>query len=681
MKKCMQWVLAAALMISGLGALTSCEKFEEANQDVLCQWINIFAEEGIDLETGLPYNQVAEVMEFFENGTGYYECYLLNDDELVCAEYVRGKNGNFRYEVEGGLDLRSTVAQKNPHVRLDITMFLLSEFYYWTVRYEDGVITDGNYVYTPATAAQQAQIRQWYESSRSAEGIAMIVKARDIDYWRQIETSFRGACQKKGLKAFYYGTSGDMDYEEQLAAVEAISKLDDKLLGIIYTPSYGPNGENADAAVAALAAERGIPVIILDSEIKDDSPLAHCPYFGTDNAGAGLAMAEKVAAEKVAVFAMQTSPGMVRAEAFKTLKPGADIFSVSDYAEDEVKAVIDDYDNFVFFNGNVLVDVLDLLKEKGKNVYTFDVYGEFLDELIAGNPSFKGIMAQNTFGMAEKAVEAVLSQAEQGEMVPTFYIDGFNLDAPEVQPFLDFYGKQLPVIEGLSEKIIGKWMQAESDGEPMLTNKKTVTTFYSSTLATVSTSREIRNATTVWSNSREFEVKIEGNKVTLTSQQDESTTLVNEYIVTEINDSEMICNFRHSTIRNGEQRGRPMEIVRYVKVTANHTADIIGTWEGHCTSEGSVFDDGQEHRWEYKADGTYVYYVKDGDSWVTYEGNTLNEYFVDGTLLCTRWIDLGQENREWWEITIADGKMNWTALRQNPDGTTFTATFSMTKVQ
>ena len=39
------------------------------------------------------------------------------------------------------------------------------------------------------------------------------------------------------------------------------------------------------------------------------------------------------------------------------------------------------------------------------------------------------------------------------------------------------------------------------------------------------------------------------------------------------------------------------------------------------------------------------------------------------------------ENREWWEITIADGKMNWTALRQNEDGTTFTATFEMKKVE
>ena len=60
-------------------------------------------------------------------------------------------------------------------------------------------------------------------------------------------------------------------------------------------------------------------------------------------------------------------------------------------------------------------------------------------------------------------------------------------------------------------------------------------------------------------------------------------------------------------------------------------------------------------------------------------------YFVDGTLLCTRWRNTGDnevEHREWWEIaSIENGVMNWTALRQRDDGSTYTTTFSMTKVQ
>ena len=64
--------------------------------------------------------------------------------------------------------------------------------------------------------------------------------------------------------------------------------------------------------------------------------------------------------------------------------------------------------------------------------------------------------------------------------------------------------------------------------------------------------------------------------------------------------------------------------------------------------------------------------------------NTMAEYFVDGSLLCTRWKNVGSdiENRESWEIaSIQNGKMEWTALRQKADGTTYTATFSMTRVE
>ena len=42
-----------------------------------------------------------------------------------------------------------------------------------------------------------------------------------------------------------------------------VSPLDNKKLkGIIFTPSYGLNGESAEADVAALAKELGIPVVI-----------------------------------------------------------------------------------------------------------------------------------------------------------------------------------------------------------------------------------------------------------------------------------------------------------------------------------------------------------------------------------------------------------------------------------
>ena len=143
----------------------------------------------------------------------------------------------------------------------------------------------------------------------------------------------------------------------------------------------------------------------------------------------------------------------------------------------------------------------------------------------------------------------------------------------------------------------------------------------------------------------------------------------------------MLAAKRHVTILiNGGLERSNEKMVCNEKVNADYSAAILGTWQGHCTSAWSVFDNGQEHRWEYRADGTFVYYVKDGDNWVPI-ANTQNQYFVDGNLLCMRWVDNGKKHREWWEITIADGKMNWTALREKEDGTTFTATFEMKKVE
>ena len=237
-------------------------------------------------------------------------------------------------------------------------------------------------------------------------------------------------------------------------------------------------------------------------------------------------------------------------------------------------------------------------------------------------------------------------------------------------------------VDNLSEKIIGKWMFAIRNGETTPTNKKRVFTFVSDTKAYVSASRNTETEPGgIWIDHTEADVAISGNMVTITMHPDEHTTLIDEFTITSINDKELNADVKAVVTVDGTVERTSENALRLTKVPTDYRDAIVGTWQGHCTSEGSVFDDGQEHRWQYNADGTYVYYVKDGDNWVPYEGNTLNEYFVDGNLLCTRWVDLGQENREWWEITINGNKMNWTALRQNTDGTTFTATFEMTKVE
>ena len=512
--------------------------------------------------------------------------------------------------------------------------------------------------------------------------IAMIGKIGHVDYFKQIESAFRSACEDNGVEALYYTTTSENTHQEQIAIVNELKQLGSKQLkGIIYVPSYGPAGESADAEVAAFARQRGIPVVIIDTELKTGSPLVGSPYFGTDNAAAGRALADKVTADKVAVFALSNSIAQERAEAFKAVKPGATVYPVDENANSAVEAVIDEYDDFVFLNGNTCADALAMLKAKGKNVYTFDVYGEFLDELIAGNTHFKGIMVQNTFGMAHKAVEAVLSGAAQGEMIPTPYITSSNLGDDRVKPFLDFYGKEAyPAIEGLAGKIVGKWINMEEEGMPVPTNSKGVFTLTADFKGDFSTSY----GDLAWHVHAPFEYTLKDNTISWTVQENEFTQIHINHTVTAITDTEMMTKTYVQFVVNGNvvQEVGPVEM-HYVRLTADYHDAVLGTWEGRVTSDQSEYDDGEPHRWEYKADGTYVYYSLVDGQWVD-NVNTFAGYFIDGTLLCMRWKNAGNdtEYREWWEVeSIQDGVMKWTALRQREDGSTYTATFQMTKVE
>ena len=543
----------------------------------------------------------------------------------------------------------------------------------------------GASVFTSCTSSNDNPV----DAETGASGIVMIGKHGHVEYWQQVESAFRTACEEADVEALYYTTTTENAYQEQVAAVEQLKQLTGKRLkGIVYAPAHGLNGESADAEVAAYARQRGIPVVILDTPIKAGSPLAGCPYFGTDNAASGRALAAEVKADRVAVFAMQNGAATERAEAFKAVKTGATVYPVSENANSDVEAVINDYDDFVFFNGSVLSSVLNLLKEKGKNVYTFDVYGEFLDELIAGNAHFKGIMAQNTFGMTRKAVDAIMAGAQQGETVPAFFITWDNLGDDAVKPFLDFYGKEAyPPIDGLAEKLVGKWMLADINGKPAPTNNKFVVTFTSAGRGYTSASLSGYADTELkplWSDRQEFDYAIADNVVTMTSKIVDHLTVVDELTVASISDAVTNGILKIKWIIDGTVVKSVEETVRTLKVTDDYSQTALGLWEGRVTSEQSEYDDGEEHRWELKADGTYTYYSRTGDGQWVDNVNSSAAYFIAGPLLCMRWKNFGDETeyREWWEIeSIQDGVMKWKALRQREDGSTYTATFQMTKVE
>ena len=204
----------------------------------------------------------------------------------------------------------------------------------------------------------------------------------------------------------------------------------------------------------------------------------------------------------------------------------------------------------------------------------------------------------------------------------------------------------------LAEKIIGKWMVAELDGEPCPTNLKTVVTFDSPTKAFGSLSDFYSKS---WNDEVEADVKIDGNKMLITAKEDDHTTVHHE----------------------------AYEEERWERVTKDYETAFLGLWEGKVTRDLGDETNDELHRWECMAAGTYAFYDKVDNKWVE-APHYLADYFVDGTLLCTRWQDTkdSEELREWWEIeSIKDDVFKATALRVREDGSTYTATFQMTRVQ
>ena len=237
----------------------------------------------------------------------------------------------------------------------------------------------------------------------------------------------------------------------------------------------------------------------------------------------------------------------------------------------------------------------------------------------------------------------------------------------------------------IAEQILGKWMLAEQNGQPVFTNEKVVFTFISESLAYESTSRANYTETDdKWANHLQCNVSIFGDTFILTAHPNKRVTLIDSLFIDEITPTSIHATHKHITRIDDTDTDLSDNDVRWDKVPTDYQQAILGLWEGHIASGNSGYDDGELHRWQYNNDGTFIYWRLDGDQWVD-DVNDMAEYLVDGSLLCTRWtnIDDPTEKREWWEIASisTDGIMNWKALRPGENNTLDTVTFRMTRVQ
>ena len=236
------------------------------------------------------------------------------------------------------------------------------------------------------------------------------------------------------------------------------------------------------------------------------------------------------------------------------------------------------------------------------------------------------------------------------------------------------------VDDGLAEKVLGKWILSEVEGHPLPTNDKVVFTFAENDQFFLSMSRvDNTDEYLKWDNRILCQLKRDGDTFTITgSTADGNIEAIMK--VRSITETELLADMDFTIVAPDSTHHEKMTQL-YTR-TPDYTEDILGLWEGRISSEQSVYDDNLDHRWEYKDDGSYLYYRHTADGQWVADVNLMSVYFVDGCLLCTRWEgNDGVEYREWWEIeSIEDGVMKWNALRLNDDGSPFYATFQMKRV-
>ncbi len=225
----------------------------------------------------------------------------------------------------------------------------------------------------------------------------------------------------------------------------------------------------------------------------------------------------------------------------------------------------------------------------------------------------------------------------------------------------------------VKEKIIGKWKGITQDGAELTTNGRTVLTFNADGTRTVSTSRFESNTNEyLFRNKQSGTYAIEGSQLKNYLDTNDGYDVA-IYNIDVIDDSQLAMTM---------QNLNPGRKSVYKRVTADYSEEIIGLWEvTGMTGEETYNDDNA--RLAFLADGTYKYYrMSEAGEWEVVSTRDVEEYFVDGDWLATRWQEKdGEMNYEWWDINeIKDGKMKWSALREREDGTRFTTTFTWKKV-
>lgn len=238
-----------------------------------------------------------------------------------------------------------------------------------------------------------------------------------------------------------------------------------------------------------------------------------------------------------------------------------------------------------------------------------------------------------------------------------------------------------PTKQEIEKFISGKWRLAEKNKDLCPSNECDILTFGKDGRSTNSYAADSYGKSGgLWFNKMESKYSINNNVLSMYDfvggpEADARIT----HNIRKITANEMITDFVE--VSEGGHVSHPNERRKYVKVNVDYADAIVGMWEGtgHTgfETEGNYY-----HRWEYKADGTYVYYDKVGDKFVEHAADSVCKYIVDGDWLATYWLSkTNQAKQEWWTLKRVDANvMEWENYRiQGSESALQTFTFKRIK--
>ncbi len=222
-----------------------------------------------------------------------------------------------------------------------------------------------------------------------------------------------------------------------------------------------------------------------------------------------------------------------------------------------------------------------------------------------------------------------------------------------------------------SELIIGNWIHTELNGKDVSTNDIFVLSFSKDKII-LSRGYNIDDSHKEWAENEESTYSLKNGHIIFRSVNKFGTVNDIDFKIRKITKEKLEITVHYMAI-NGN---KVLDYSTYTmsKGNSNHKKEILGLWEGRNVTPGVSADskEGELHRWEYFADGSYKYYSKNElGVWVEKVDNQ-GKYFLYGEYLTSNWTNDYVSNKvgtafECWEIDISDNSttMNWEGRRSS----------------